>query len=135
MFIFSTCLQKSSSFRTVSTPHGHKCTSDVCLRTCRGHEALLSDMDVCRGTGAPGPRALRGAPPLTPSPLMPESPQLSHTYLPVKSFIPLHNWSMTVSTCGIRCFLHPCYTDYIWINVLVAFFGATFFSMSWLLSS
>ena len=129
MFIFSTCLQKSSFLWTVSTSQGQKCTSDVRLITCRRHAALLSYMGVCRGTGPRGQSSRR--PPSLPAPsCLSLHKDCSHTYLPVKSFIPLHHWSMTVSTCGIRCFLHRCYTDYIWINVLVAFFSDVFWCQS-----
>lgn len=57
-----------------STLHGHKCTSNICLRICRGHCSHSSDVSVCRGPRAPSLSHQCG---------------LSHTYLPVKSFIPL----------------------------------------------
>lgn len=38
-----------------SALHGYKCTSNICLRICRGHRSHSSEVSVCRGLG-PHPR-------------------------------------------------------------------------------
>lgn len=95
--------------------HGYKCTSDICLRTCRGHNSPSSEVSVCRGPVAP------------PSPS--HQCRLSHTYLPVKSFIPLitGQWLYQQTASGVfsTCF----FTQIIWIIVLVDF-GASFLCKS-----
>lgn len=75
-----------------------KCTSDICLRTCRGHSSHSSEVSVCRGLD-PHPRVT--------------SADFSHTYLPVKSFIPLitGQWLYQQTASGVfsTCFLHRFY--------------------------
>lgn len=71
-----------------SALHGYKCTSDICLRTCRGHSSHSSEVSVCRG---PGP--------------IPESPVQTSSHLSTCEILHTsHNWSMTVSANCIRCF-------------------------------
>lgn len=78
--------------------HGYKCTSNICLRICRGHCSHSSEVSVCRGPGAPSLSHQCG---------------LSHTYLPVKSFIPLitGQWLYQQNASGVfsTCFLHRLY--------------------------
>lgn len=99
----------SSNFLDDSALHGYKCTSDICLRTCRGHSSHSSEVSVCRGLG--------------PHPWV-TSADFSHTYLPVKSFIPLitGQWLYQQTASGV--FLHA-FTQIKWIIVLVDF-GASF---------
>lgn len=86
-----------------SALHGYKCTSNICLRTCRGHSSHSSEMSVCRG--------------LCP---IPESPVRTFSHLSTCEILHTsHNWSMTVSANCIRCFFYMLFTQIIWIIVLV----------------
>lgn len=99
----------SSNLSDGSVLHGYKCTSDICLRTCRGHSSHLCEVSVCRG--------------LSPHPWV-TSADFSHNYLPVKSFIPLitGQWLYQQTASGV--FLHA-FTQIKWIIVVVDF-GASF---------
>lgn len=92
--VLSPCI--SSTFWDGSALHGYKCTSDICLRTCRGHSSRWSEVHVCRGL-SPHPRET--------------SADFFHTYLPVKYFIPLitGQWLYQQTASGV--FLHAFYTD------------------------
>lgn len=48
-WVSSPCLE--SNCWDGSALHGYKCTSDICLRTCRGHSSHSSEVSVCRGLG------------------------------------------------------------------------------------
>lgn len=88
----------SSNFWDGLAWHGYKCTSDNCLRTCRGHSSRWSEVCVCRG--------------LSPHPQV-TSADFFHTYLPVKYFIPLitGQWLYQQTASGV--FLHAFYTEYM----------------------
>lgn len=84
-----------------SVLQGFKCTSDICLRTCRGHSSHSSEVYVCRGHGPPSHQC-----------------GLRHTYLPVKSFIPLITgqwlYQQNCIRCFSTCFLHRWYGLLYW---------------------
>lgn len=103
----------SFSFVMGQHGHGYKCTSNICLRICRGHCSHSSEVSVCRG------------PPGGP---IPESPVRTFSHLSTCEILHTsHNWSMTVSAKCIRCFFYMLFTQIIWIIVSVEFFGASFF--------
>lgn len=92
----------------VSELHGYKCTSDFCLRTCRGHSSHSSEVSVCRG--------------LHPPPIPESHPVQTFSHLSTCEILHTsHYWSMTVSANFIRCFFYMLFTQIIWIIVLVDF--------------
>lgn len=85
-----------------STLHGYKCTSNICLRNCRGHCSHSSEVSVCRGPRGP----------------IPESPVRTFSHLSTCEILHTsHNWSMTVSAKCIRCFFYMLFTQILWIIV------------------